>query len=484
MLKKPIFSTLHASQRPDFVREDVVRGTLLAATLAAALILGGSSRSDDVTSPLLWPVSVGLGVGALLACGQQRALWPRGPVVWCCCLLILAVGYSAPLPATIWSTLPGREAIAAVDRLAFGGLPHRAASIAPDATHLFLADLFLPFATFLLAVGLRERTHAAVQAGLVLFGVASALLAVLQVNQIGGQTWQIHTIANEGEACGFFANRNHFALLLCALIPIFFHWAGDVIERRLGTHSWVSRSLAWTGVMTIIAWTLLLVLLAGARAGILGGVIALASLLLLMPRRDLKKPAVVRWMTVGFVVFVAALVAIALGAGRAIAIERLLQSTTDDPRIELWSETTRLIELFWPMGSGPGTFPTAFALHEPDSLLSPTYANHAHNDWLETVATLGLPGVMLIASGLGLFAARLMRVCDRDTRFWGFRRHCCGTSVILILLIGSIVDYPLRTPALGCLFALACAWLWSGTGRSVEGAATSPTANNPEDNSR
>lgn len=461
-----------------------MRGTLLAATLAAALILGGSSRSDDVTSPLLWPVSVGLSVGALLAGGQQRAFWPRGPVVWSCCLLILAVGYSAPLPPAIWTALPGREAIAAVDHLAFGGPIYRAASIAPDATHHFLADLFLPFATFLLAVGLLERTHAAVQAGLVLFGFASALLAVLQVNQVGGQTWQIHTIANEGEACGFFANRNHFALLLCALIPIFFHWAGDVIERRLGARSWVSRSLAWAGVMTIIAWTLLLVLLAGARAGILGGAIALASLPLLRSRMDLKRPAAVRWMTVGFVVFAAALVAIALGAGRATAIERLLQSTTNDPRIELWSETTRLIALFWPVGSGPGTFPTAFALYEPDSLLSPTYANHAHNDWLETVATLGLPGVLLIASGLGLFVARLMRICDHDTRSLSFRRHRCGASVILILLMGSIVDYPLRTPALGCLFALACAWLWSGTERSFEGAGASPTANNPEDTSR
>ena len=46
----------------------------------------------------------------------------------------------------------------------------------------------------------------------------------------------------------------------------------------------------------------------------------------------------------------------------------------------------RLIAAYAPWGSGLGTFEQVFKLHEPDALLSPSYLNHAHNDWLELVA--------------------------------------------------------------------------------------------------
>ena len=79
--------------------------------------------------------------------------------------------------------------------------------------------------------------------------------------------------------------------------------------------------------------------------------------------------------------------------------------------------------------------------------------------------TAGLPGMLILACALlflgrGLFRAFVSRRRDRSGEALLAR---LGGAIVLILGIGSIYDYPLRTPSLACLFAIAAVWLVRGT---------------------
>ena len=50
-----------------------------------------------------------------------------------------------------------------------------------------------------------------------------------------------------------------------------------------------------------------------------------------------------------------------------------------------------------------------------------------------------------------------------------------GVAMALILLASSLVDYPLRTPLLGALFALACGWMADRAVAKAAPAAREPT---------
>jgi O-antigen ligase len=143
---------------------------------------------------------------------------------------------------------------------------------------------------------------------------------------------------------------------------------------------------------------------------------------------------------------------------RAQAFQRLwLPDPAEETRLATLSPVLDLVWRYFPVGSGAGSFAEVYQVAEPDVLLGPTYLNHAHNDWLETVMTLGLPGALLLIAGLAAFAAGARRAWAGADMADPLRR--LGTAMVLILGIASIGDYPLRTPILAAIFALGCVWM-------------------------
>jgi O-antigen ligase len=116
---------------------------------------------------------------------------------------------------------------------------------------------------------------------------------------------------------------------------------------------------------------------------------------------------------------------------------------------------------YFPFGSGAGSFVEVFQIDEPNRLLGLSYANHAHNDWLELMMTMGLPGLLLLLVSLWAFA-RATRAAFRAPLGEGRRAPFArlGAVILLIFALGSIGDYPLRTPSLACLFVVAVLWLY------------------------
>jgi O-antigen ligase len=117
------------------------------------------------------------------------------------------------------------------------------------------------------------------------------------------------------------------------------------------------------------------------------------------------------------------------------------------------------IPQYMPWGSGIGSFVPIYQIHEPPTLLIPGYFNQAHNDWIDIALTSGIPGAVLALAALIMFALGAKSALAARGVAGHLRK--CGIIVILVLAFASLSDYPLRTPILSALFAIAAVWAWS-----------------------
>jgi O-antigen ligase len=111
------------------------------------------------------------------------------------------------------------------------------------------------------------------------------------------------------------------------------------------------------------------------------------------------------------------------------------------------------------VGSGFGSFDPVFRVYEPDGLLSPNYLNHAHNDLLELAMVGGLPAMVLLVWFLVWLGTRGIAALRRSDGRTNTRMARLGLLMLVMMLLSSLVDYPLRTPLVAAICAVACGWL-------------------------
>ncbi|MEM9030411.1 MAG: hypothetical protein AAGC70_18785, partial [Pseudomonadota bacterium] len=110
----------------------------------------------------------------------------------------------------------------------------------------------------------------------------------------------------------------------------------------------------------------------------------------------------------------------------------------------------------FPFGTGVGSFVPVYAtLENVDDLLS-AYANRAHNDWLEFPLEGGVLAIVTMALFVVWYVARVYDRSARNRQQSELRLQRSAALIILVLMVHSIVDYPLRTGALSAIFAMAC----------------------------
>ena len=114
-----------------------------------------------------------------------------------------------------------------------------------------------------------------------------------------------------------------------------------------------------------------------------------------------------------------------------------------------------------PLGSGPGTYPEVFPVHQPIEL-GQWFINHAHNDYLEVLYETGVPGWVL----MGLFVALFLRQGVRLLGGAEWSRYRClqvGAGIGLFLLLGhGFTDYNLRVPVNLATFAFLAGLYYPG----------------------
>ena len=428
--------------------------TGLLCIVGIAFLFGGSARPDVLSLLLLRPLSLLACGAALLTLKREHLTENRAIIAWSAAILILVIAHLVPLPPQIWQMLPGRQIIVQIDDVTGIGPAWRPLSMAPEWTRNALWSLATPLAVILFAIQLsaRELRLALTSVGLVV--VLSAILAVAQLASDPKGPLYPYAVTNNGSAVGLFANRNHQALLLAAGFPLLGLWLAQLGARRR-TNALVIR-LAWIcGALFIIAS----LLVNGSRSGLVMGICAAVMTwgLSRVSPDPVDQPAqarTMRWLTWGGGgILLVALIASAVSSDRAIVLNRLMNSElVDDARIRNLPATVEMLRDVFPWGSGIGSFQPVFQIYESDAMISSVYMNHAHNDWIEAIATGGAPaGILLLAFMVLVFyqTFALARRTHSD-------RLLGGTGLILLLLcaIGSLSDYPVRVPAIAVLMAL------------------------------
>ena len=433
---------------------------------------GGASRSDVESLVILLPVSVLVLGAALFSLKKSQAKYNFWVIVGGGAITTLAASHVLPLPPFVWSALGENTEILEIDNLAGLSGTWRPLTVSPIASWQALIAIFTPIAILILGVQLNHDNLVRLLPILIGLGMTSAVLGILQI--IGGaeSPLYIYRITNNGSAVGLFANRNHSATLLSCLFPMlatFYLMNLDSIGRNL-------KNLFIVGIIGIVLVPLILV--TGSRAGLLTAVMGLvgAAILFLQPvlvqnggRAHNETPSSLTPIIIGLVVICMAIVT--MYYSRAEAIERLFaQPSKMDNRSDFWQTSVTLAWTHFPFGSGSGAFAEAYRVAEYSQLLDATYLNRAHNDWIETAVSFGLPGLLLIVAGIILYFFRSLHLwrLHREERESVNVARMAGLS-IAIITITSFVDYPLRTPIMMSVFAVLILWFFTNEEKCSNG---------------
>ena len=367
-------------------------------------------------------------------------------------ILALPLLQLIPLPPEWWTQLPGRGPIVAIYQAVGMALPRLPVSLAPAATLRSAFSLLPAIAMFLAALSLDQRQRRLLVLLFLGFVLVTVIVDLLQIMRGPDSPLYFYEVTNKGSAVGFFANRNHNAALLYCAIPLAVGWGFGLASDR----PWLRRLGIFFVGLTVAA-AVAGVAITGSRAGIGLALVAGLVCIPLAAMRGRGRRARVLVVLAGNVIALL----LAFQFGFAMLAGRIQhQDFFEDIRWPAAKMTIQLAEAYDPLGAGFGSFVPVFQTQEPRSFLGPWYVNHAHDDWLEAWLEGGFPAVVLA----GLF---LLWFLARGVRLLGRRNLSPGTVVlaraawvtILLLLIHSIVDYPLRTTALMTLFGLCAAFL-------------------------
>lgn len=441
-----------AHQRSSLPFRPDVNFVLLVLLLGILWIAGGASQANVLGQAIVRGAAWGALVIALLLGRRPSLRKTRVVAALLLSAVVLVLVQLVPLPPVVWQTLPGRDLLANAAMVSGQEQPWRPLSVAPGATINAASSLIVPVVIFLLAAGLREKDRVWLPGVLLTIIVLSTIIGLLQFS--GASFDNALTNASAGDVSGMFANRNHFALLLamgCILAPV---WAFQRTSRSL------LRAAIAAGLVLLFALT---ILASGSRAGLAVGAVAIALGLFLVGK-DIRHALrhAPRWvfpaLVTTVVAVIAAFVIVSVLAGRAEAINRIIAlDPADDMRARGLPVALKMIAVYFPVGTGFGSFDPVFRMHEPFDFLNLSYFNHAHNDFVEIVLDGGILSLILLLVALGWWLMATIAA-------WRARKAngllpLAGSAMLFLILLASSSDYPARTPMMMAMIVIAALWL-------------------------
>lgn len=434
--------------------------------VAAVALAGGASRADAISQVMVRTAAVVAICVALTLPRLARSPVPRVAWWFLAAVALMITLQLLPLPPAIWISVPGRAPY--IDAAAMLQLPQpwRPLNLTPDFGWNALLALLPAFAVLILLARAAGPVLNRAMGVVAAVALASALLGLAQMAGGTESSLRYYQYTNIGSPTGLLANRNHQALLMTCALPIIARWAAYGTTSRLQPSTRASMAGAGTAVL------LLLIVASGSRAGLLLALPATAAAIFFW------RPVFASWLsrrgrrgqllvTVGGIAMIFTFAVILILADRTQSLDRLFGDDEGDMRLAWLAPSWTMFRTFFPWGSGLGSFASTFTRFETLDLLGWNYANQAHNDFLQVAIEGGI-------AGIGLVVAYLVWWTSHCIRLWRSRRSASGGSlgalgavVSGLIVAASIVDYPLRTPLLSSLFALASIWLASAS-RSVD----------------
>lgn len=430
---------------------------VLALFAVVAALLGGSSRFDAVQIAALRPLGALFLLPALYWLSREKLADFRTPAILLGLLTLWMAIQLIPLPASVWQSLPGRGPVAAMGEQLGQADLWRPISMVPSRGYNALFSLILPVTALLLfaAMGVRRIIPFFL---LIAIGGINALLGILQV--IGGDSRALffYEITNFGSAVGFFANQNHSAVLAALTLSCI---AYAMTSRTFS----ITRPLQRFVLGAVYLLVLMAALVSGSRAGLLTTILALGVSAFLFwnawrnQNYSVKRGHAELAIRPVWVIGIAALALIVIvllfaSFDRIPALARVTEGGAfEDLRWSLLPVLQEMIAAYGLVGAGFGSFEEVYHIHEPASLMFPSYVNQAHNDVLQLVMEGGVPALAIFGAFL-VWVARSLRDVVRSGNdrlaklvFW--------ITIFTIIIFASMFDYPLRAP----LFQIVAVWL-------------------------
>jgi O-antigen ligase len=428
------------------------RLALAALLVIVAVGLGGASRENPLHLAVVELCALPLAALAVrrATSGEVGETGAAGlPLALLAMIIVVPLLQLIPLPPGLWTAAPGQAARTEALRLARLPMPWLPLSLSPGDTARAALALIPPAAMFVATLRLDSSERRRLAWLWMVLAVAGLALGLVQIATPAGGSAYPYRTTNLGSLVGLFANRNHEAGYLLALLPFATALAVSARPgepRRAGPGG--------RGATPWMAWPFILVSIVAlgvirSRAGlILAAPAALAAVAVAWRGPDRR---VAGWprAAIAAAIGLAGLAVALLGLGPILS--RFDSRAPAEFRFEAWPHVIAAARSFLPLGSGLGSFGRVFEAVEPLSLVGPTYFNHAHNDYLELWLETGWVGAAILA----LFLAWFIPAAWRAWRS-GVPLRQAASAAVMLLMAQSVVDYPLRTETLAVLFAFCC----------------------------
>lgn len=444
--------------------------------------------SNRVWAEALFEIAIAL-LSLLWLIGWQRQYVAVGAVfnsarpVWWVLLVWLAYVLLQLLPLPGFMTQLLSPESAAMYRMA-GETGWTPLSLHPYATFLFWLKSLGYVALFgltLLLVNTKQR--------LVLLGYALVFSAVFQafygsMMTLSGLEYGFFvkkidmSLQSIGHATGTFVNRNHLAgyLEMVSAVGIGLLMATTSTKDRVRSwrqrlrnlvHLLLSQKMLLRLMLAMMVIALVLTRSRMGNTGFFSSLLVAGLLTLLAFRAQVKsfREMFRRSDTRSAVLLITSLMLIDLfivGAWFGVdkLADRMAQTSLehDAGRVEVSLNTLNLLKDYPLVGAGGGTFHLAYARYRGDGVTQ--YYDHAHQDYLEIMADVGVVGIGLLGLVvlLSFWAALQALFKRRDPLMRGMA--FASIMGIAALLIHSTVDFNLQIPANAATFMVILALGW------------------------
>ncbi len=438
---------------------DAFRYAIVCAWLAVLAMTGGASRADESQQTIVRLAALVLILVTLWAPQWDRLRGQRPPLLFAGACVALVALQLVPLPFGVWRDLPGHGFYASLVEPLAVPPASRPWSMTPDLTVNALLACLPALATLTAILSMPRTDRSLLVLPVFLLSIVGAILGLAQIAGGDATPLALYRTTNSDVAVGFFANRNHHALMMAIGISLL-----GPIHFLLATRSTV-RTMALPFVIAMGSLLGLSVLATGSRVGLIASALAAFGTVLwsrgIGKRRD--RPGRMRrkerLLVAAAVILPIGLLTLAITGSHALALQRLLHTQTAEESRYTWLPAlVRTARAFFPFGSGFGSFDPVYRRFEPIDLLNPHYANEAHNDLMQIAIEGGLPALCLLAVFLAWWMTRGLALLRHD-RAHGVTRRDMGRLGLLqsgLILGSSLLDYPLRTPLIGSVFVMAC----------------------------
>ena len=143
--------------------------------------------------------------------------------------------------------------------------------------------------------------------------------------------------------------------------------------------------------------------------------------------------------------------------------EMCIRDSDKTSRTIMFENAYEMGKLYFPFGSGPGSFSDSYRLLEETTRLT---IPHAHNDYIEVFVEFGIVGLIGMLLTIFWLFKLIFTSFSVKNRLHSNMAKYMSISVCLVV-IHSLIDYPLRTTAIMAVVSFyLCAILLSNKGVS------------------